>query len=87
MKGLVIDKLINGPKFFSLEEPDLEVFGSLPEWLQNTIKENLNFKGSPLEEALNGSTSQDKEKKEEQPKKEKETPTDNNEEDGDDKPW
>ena len=88
MKGLQIDELVNEPKFFGLDEPDLEIFGSLPEWLQGRIKENLNFKGSPLEEALNGKAPKADEKKAaQQPEKAAAQPeTDTGEED-DDTPW
>ena len=44
--------LVNPPKVFVLDEPDTEIFGSLPEWLQDKIKGNLNFKGSALEDAI-----------------------------------
>jgi hypothetical protein len=47
-------ELVNPPKVFVLDEPDLEVFKSLPEWLQDKIKGNLDFDGSPLQEALEG---------------------------------
>lgn len=47
-------ELVNPPKVFDLDEPDMEVFGSLPEWLQEKIKGNLEFNGSPLDIALNG---------------------------------
>lgn len=46
--------LVNPPKVFVLDEPDLEVFGSLPQWLQDKIKANLEYEGSPLQEALEG---------------------------------
>jgi hypothetical protein len=32
----------------------MEIFKSLPEWLQDTIKNNLEFKGSKLEALLSG---------------------------------
>lgn len=65
--------LVNPPKVFDSSEPDIEIFGSLPEWVQEKIKGNLNFKGSKLEAVLGGS-----------PSKKEETP----EEDGDeDAPW
>lgn len=47
-------ELVNPPKVFVLDEPDLEVFGSLPQWLQDKIKGNLDFDGSALQEALQG---------------------------------
>lgn len=57
MKGIPVPDLVNPPKVFDLDEPDLEVFGSLPEWVQEKIKGNLNFNGSLLQRALAGDTS------------------------------
>lgn len=54
-------ELVNPPKVFNLDNPDMEVFKSLPEWVQNVIKENLNFGGSPLEAALGGESKKAKE--------------------------
>lgn len=54
MKGFPAPELINPPKVFDLDAPDLEVFGSLPEWVQTKIKENLNFNGSLLQRMLEG---------------------------------
>src|SRR5690554_4919011 len=42
-------ELKNEPKVFALSDPDMDVFLSLPEWLQEKIKGNLEFAGSPLE--------------------------------------
>ena len=61
--GYVQPELVNAPKVFILDEPDMEVFLSLPEFLQEKIKGNLEFKGSLLDKALNG---------EEEPSNEKE---------------
>jgi hypothetical protein len=48
-------ELVNPPKVFLIDEPDLEVFKSLPQWIQDKItKDNLEFKGSALDIALNG---------------------------------
>lgn len=44
--------LVNPPKVFDIDEPDVEIFLSFPEWLQKRIKENLEYEGSALEEAL-----------------------------------
>lgn len=50
-------ELKNEGKVFTLDEPDVEVFNSLPEWLQDKIKSNLEYSGSALEKALtNGSS-------------------------------
>lgn len=47
-------ELVNPPKVFDLDNPDMEVFGSLPDWLQDKIKGNLEFNGSKLAAALDG---------------------------------
>lgn len=57
MRGLTIDPLVNPPKVFLLDKPDMEVFSSLPEWLQNKIKDNLEYEGSPLYKLLSGDDS------------------------------
>jgi hypothetical protein len=49
-----LPELKNEGKMFTLDEPDMEVFSALPEWLQERIKSNLEFKGSPLDKILNG---------------------------------
>ncbi len=53
-RGVPFPELVNPAKVFDLDSPDMEVFGSLPEWLQDKIKENGRFKGSALDIALNG---------------------------------
>lgn len=63
------EELKNEPKIFVLEEPDLTIFQSLPEWLQGKIKDNLEYPGSALQEALEGGKPKGKGKP--QPKKEK----------------
>lgn len=78
--------LVNPPKVFVLDEPDLEVFKSLPQWLQDKIKANLDFDGSPLQEALEGPQEAPKEKPKAKPKaKVEEAPED--EEEPDDVEW
>jgi hypothetical protein len=47
-------ELVNPPKVFDLDAPDLEVFNALPEWLRDKIKGNLKYKGSALEQLLEG---------------------------------
>ena len=42
-------ELKNPTKVFLCENPDIEVFKSLPKWIQEKITSNLNFKGSKLE--------------------------------------
>lgn len=72
MKGLQVAELVNPAKVFDLEEPDLEIFKSLPDWLQEKIKGNLEYNGSPLQEALSGTILKEEKKpvKKEEPKKE-----------------
>lgn len=53
------EELKNPTKMFDLDNPDMEVFNSLPEWLREKIKGNLEFKGSKLEQALGGNPDQD----------------------------
>lgn len=73
--------LVNEPKVFLLDEPDMEVFLSLPEWRQNEIKGNLHYQGSPLQKALEGgSKASGKQAK-------KEVEEDNSEEDSSDNVW
>jgi len=59
--------LKNEPKFFDLDAPDLAVFNSFPKWIQDKIKSNLNFQGSPLQKLLGDAPA--KEEKKEAPKK------------------
>ncbi len=47
-------KLVNKPVVFSLDEPDVEVFKKLPQFIQAIIVTNLEFSGSKLEAALKG---------------------------------
>ena len=54
MKGFPVPELVNPPKVFDLDEPDMEIFGSLPDWLQEKISGNLNFNGSALQAAITG---------------------------------
>ncbi len=55
-------ELVNPSKLFDLDNPDMEVFNALPEWLRDKIKSNLNFKGSPLETAVGNAPAPAKEK-------------------------
>lgn len=57
--------LVNEPRLLDLDDPDLEVFSALPEWLQEKIKGNLEFHGSPLEALLGGKKTSPKVQKEE----------------------
>ena len=57
-------------RVFDIDDPDMEVFYSLPNWLQNKITDNLNFEGSVLEEAIENYD----EEKQEEPEPEKAKP-------------
>lgn len=46
--------LVNKPVVFDLENPDVEVFNSLPAFIQDRIKSNLEFNGSKLQRLLKG---------------------------------
>jgi len=46
--------LVNPPRIFSMDDPDLEVFNSLPNFVQDKIKEGLEFEGSKLDKLLKG---------------------------------
>jgi len=54
--------LVNEPKVFVLDDPDLTIFNSLPQWLQDKLKDNLEFGGSELEKALTGTPKKPKAK-------------------------
>lgn len=54
MKGMTVPELKNPVKVFMLDTPDLEVYKSLPQWLQDRIAANLDFEGSPLQALLSG---------------------------------
>lgn len=75
-------QLVNVPKVFTLDDPDMQVFGSLPEWIQEKIKSNLQFNGSKLQQLLGG----DPQKQEEKPAK-KAKPEAPKEQEPDDVPW
>lgn len=47
-------ELVGEPLAFSLDNPDVEVFKSFPQFIQDRIKSNLEFAGSKLEELLSG---------------------------------
>lgn len=54
MKGMAVPDLKNPVKIFDLSDPDMEVFRSLPEWIQEKIKSNLEYEGSLLQKRLTG---------------------------------
>lgn len=71
-------ELVNPVKVFDIDEPDMEVFGSLPQWLQDLMtKENLEYGGSALEAAVNnapkgGGKQEEKKQEDKAPKEEEE---------------
>lgn len=44
--------LVNEPKVFDLDNPDVNVFNKFPAWIQDDIKKNLNYEGSKLQTLL-----------------------------------
>ena len=74
-------ELVNPPKVLDLDNPDMEIFGSLPQWLQDKIKSNLNFKGSKLEAKIGGKPV------EKAPEPVKEEPPEEDAEEKEDAPW
>lgn len=45
-------ELVNPPKVFDFYDPDMEIFLSLPQWLQDKMKGAVDFGGSALEKAI-----------------------------------
>lgn len=76
--------LVNEPKVFDLDNPNLEVFRGFPEWIQDKIKSNLNYQGSKLEALLKGEKPVAEEKKSKKVKREEPVEEQGNEEDV---PW
>ena len=69
-------ELKNPCKVFVLDEPDMEIFLSLPQWLQDKIKGNLEFEGSSLQKALEAPQKADKPAPKGKPKVEEEDDVD-----------
>lgn len=44
--------LVNPSRVFDVDAPDMDVFNSLPEWIRDKIKGNLNYEGSVLQKAV-----------------------------------
>lgn len=55
--------LVNDARYFSLDEPDVELFLTLPQFVQDKIKGGLEFKGSVLDELLQNHKGKPVEKK------------------------
>lgn len=77
--------LVNDGKVFDIDTPDMETFFALPTFLQDKMKDNLNYGGSALEKAVEthkgGSGDKGSQKKEDGPK---EGAQDSSDSDGDD---
>ena len=44
--------LVNETRVFDFYEPDMEVFWKLPKWIQDKMKDAVDFEGSALEQAI-----------------------------------
>lgn len=56
VEGYVQPELVNPVQVFVLDAPDMEQFNAFPGWLQDEIKANLEYSGSPLQKALGEET-------------------------------
>ena len=54
MRGMNIPELVNESRFFDLEDPDMETFERLPQWIQDKIMTNLEYNGSILQSKIEG---------------------------------
>lgn len=55
------DGPVHEPKAFDLDNPDMEVFLSLPKWVQELVKNNLNYEGSALQKLVKSGGEPEKE--------------------------
>jgi hypothetical protein len=63
--------LKNPPKVFDFYEPDMTIFLSLPQWLQDKMKGAVDFGGSALEKALKAGPQDEEEQPKAKPKAKK----------------
>ena len=61
-----LPELVNPTKLFDFYEPDVEVFNTFPEWLQNKIKGAVDFPGSKLEVLLEDQPQEERTEEEEE---------------------
>ena len=54
-----LPELVNPSRVFDLDNPDMEVFNSFPDWIKEKITSNLTFSGSLLEGLLKGAPAKD----------------------------
>lgn len=87
MKGVPYPELKNDPKVFTIAEPNLEVYGSLPDWVKDKITSSVGFSGSALDVVLNGGAPKEAPKPQEAPKQAPTPSESSDDEDGDDTPW
>lgn len=59
VKGMPTAELQNEAVCFDMDEPDLDTFNKLPQWLQNKITSSLNFSGSKLSNLLSSSAQEE----------------------------
>lgn len=89
-KAAGLPELVNEPKVFVLDNPDMEVFEKLPDFLKTIITSNLEFSGSRLEALLKGEKPSGKGKakgKAEKPVESDTERTEGSEDNEDDLPW
>lgn len=67
-------ELVNPTKVFELDNPNVEVFNSLPEWLRDKIKGNLNYEGSSLQKLVDGVSDKNAKPVNQEPAENKEDP-------------
>jgi hypothetical protein len=79
--------LQNGSKVFDLDNPDMEVFNSLPEWIRKKIMGNLNYAGSPLEALIEKAPKEDKKEKPVKKDRKPVEPADDTDDSDDDNPY
>lgn len=47
-----LPELVNEPKIFDADNPDMEVFWTLPAWLQKEMKQALNYEGTDFQKLV-----------------------------------
>lgn len=72
--------LRNPPKVFTLDAPDPTIFLSLPDWVQDKIKDSLEYDSSPLVALLKGVKGGDSQKKVKAPTEAVAAPADDDDE-------
>lgn len=65
-----LPELVNPSRVFDLDNPDMEVFNSFPDWIKEKITSNLTFSGSLLEGLLKGAPAKDQPQRAEAPQDE-----------------